>query len=226
MEDILFDLYLAEMEINENSSVFLNDSVRRRQLLNLVFEKHHVTEEKFDTSLVWYNVNLDKYVKMNENLTQRYNVLIAELNTEKDKLITELTQIDTLFLYTSPTFTLQSGLKENIYGFNVNIPDSVNRRKLDVQFLAMGISDSIFPVFTFCIECKDTTFVRRDTLIQNGWFSTSYFPSGNHPIQSVYGNFYLPDKKNNHLFVKDFMIFQQKTRVMEKRKITTERMLE
>lgn len=208
MENILFDLYVAEIEINENSFIFLNDSARKQQLLNLIFEKHRVTEQKFDTSLIWYNANLEKYVKINENLSKRYDFLLAELKVESERLRAESLRMDTAFLHTSPTFILQSKLKENSYKFNENITNSTNSGNFHVQFLSMGISNFSRPVFTFAIQSQDTTFIHRDTLTQNGWFNKQYVLPENYQAQSIYGNFYLPRQRDNHLFVKDFSIFQ------------------
>ncbi|GHV20784.1 hypothetical protein FACS189428_0250 [Clostridia bacterium] len=85
MENLLFDLYIAETEIKENSPVFQSDSLRKQQLLHSVFEKHHVSEKRFDTSLVWYNAHLDRYLKINEKLTERYTLLITKLQAEVQK---------------------------------------------------------------------------------------------------------------------------------------------
>ena len=80
MEDILFDLYIAETEIKENTILY-NDSLKR-ELLQSVFKKHKISEQKFDTSLVWYNAHLEKYMKINDKLTERYTVLINTLQAE------------------------------------------------------------------------------------------------------------------------------------------------
>ena len=207
MENILFDLYLAEIEINEN---FLNDSARKQQILDLIFEKHRVTEQKFDTSLIWYNANLERYVKINENISKRYDLLMAGLKVESDRLRAESARMDTTFLHTSPSFILQSKLRENSYGFNANSTSFTNVGNVDVQFFAMGISDSSHPVFTFSIQCQDTTFVHRDTLTQNAWFNKQYVLPKNCQVQSIYGNFYLPNKRDNHLLIRDFSVFQLK----------------
>jgi hypothetical protein len=82
MENVLFDLYIAEAEIKENGPVFYSDSIRRQQLLHSVFEKHRISEQKFDTSLVWYNAHLDRYLKINEKLTVRYAALINNLQAD------------------------------------------------------------------------------------------------------------------------------------------------
>ncbi|GHT02519.1 hypothetical protein AGMMS49525_06120 [Bacteroidia bacterium] len=116
MEDILFDLHLAENAISDNFAIFAGDSVRKQQLLNSVFDKHKVTEQKFDTSLIWYNAHLDKFLKINEHISQRYATILSGLQAEKEKMepkkvvkvvkipnYVELQVPDTLQLFPIPT---------------------------------------------------------------------------------------------------------------------------
>ena len=86
MEDVLYDLNLVENAINDNYAVFSGDSARRQQLLDYVFQKHKITEQTFDTSLVWYNAHLDKYMKINENVDKRYAKVLADLLAEDAKI--------------------------------------------------------------------------------------------------------------------------------------------
>jgi hypothetical protein len=211
MENILFDLYIAETEIRENSPVFSNDSLRKQQILHSVFEKHRVSEQTFDTSLVWYNANLEDYIKVMSRVSDRYTLLMDDLKKEKDRLTAELTVRDTTFLYTASAFVLQSAFKENIRAFEADTSHLNALKEYNVEFLAMGISDSIPPVFTFCIQCKDTGFVYRDTIAHNGFFSKQYSVPKYNIVKSVYGHFYLPVENKKPVFIGNFDIYQQKT---------------
>jgi hypothetical protein len=86
MENVLFDLYIAETEIKENYPVFHSDSIRKQQLFHSVFEKHRISKQKFDTSLVWYNANMERYLKINAKLNARYTLLIENLQAEVEKM--------------------------------------------------------------------------------------------------------------------------------------------
>ncbi|GHT19530.1 hypothetical protein AGMMS4957_03970 [Bacteroidia bacterium] len=123
MEDVLYDLNLVENAINDNYAVFSGDSVRRQQLLDYVFQKHKITEQTFDTSLVWYNAHLDKYLKINENVEKRYAKVLADLLAEDAKIkreavliaegiklpnFVELPKRDTLRLFPVPVDSLRS----------------------------------------------------------------------------------------------------------------------
>jgi hypothetical protein len=211
MENLLFDLYIAETEIKENASVFLNDSLQKRQLLHSVFEKHRVSEQTFDTSLVWYNANLDKYFKIIEKVTERYTILIEDLKKEKDRLIAQLTVRDTTFLYTTPAFTLRSAWRENIHAFKTDTFHLNEFQEYNVEFWAMGIRDSVpAPILTFCIQCKDTTLVYRDTLVHNGLISKQYTLPIKNTAKSVFGSLYLPPENENPLLIGNFTVYRQK----------------
>jgi hypothetical protein len=213
MEHILFDLYIAETEINENRPVFSDDSLRRQQLLHSVFKRHKVSEQAFDTSLVWYNANLDKYLKIIENVTERYTVLIEDLKGERDRLLARLTTRDTTLLYTAPVFTLQNGWRDNIRAFRTDTAHLNALKEYNVAFSAIGgVRDSVsLPVFTICIRCDDTTFVYRDTLVHSGAFARQYTLPQRHTVQSVFGHFYLPSGNKSPLHIGNFAVYQQKT---------------
>jgi hypothetical protein len=214
MENVLFDLYIADTEIKENNVIFFNDSIRKQQLLNSVFKKHKISEQTFDTSLVWYNANLERYLKINNRLTERYALLIENLQKEREKIINRLTIHDTTFLHTSPVFILQSALKENIYAFRLDTSHLNAQKKYNVEFLAIGIRDSIKPVLTFCIQCNDSNFIHRDTIARNGRFVGQYSVPPKHKVESIYGNLYLTDKNENPVLFGNFTISQQQTTVL------------
>jgi hypothetical protein len=85
MENVLFDLYLAQTAVSENPNIFLNDSVRKQDLLQSVFQKHKISQATFDTSLVWYNAHIDDYLKLNARLAERYEGRIRGLQTAIDR---------------------------------------------------------------------------------------------------------------------------------------------
>ncbi|MDR0733034.1 MAG: DUF4296 domain-containing protein [Dysgonamonadaceae bacterium] len=82
MEAVLFDVYIAQAEMNNNREVF-SDSARKHDLLNAVFRKHKITRADFDSSLVWYSDNLERYVKVNEKIIQRYAQMTEDLKNRQ-----------------------------------------------------------------------------------------------------------------------------------------------
>lgn len=81
MADLLVDLQLATAVANQNPEKYPTDSMKQL-LKQSVFEKHHITEAEFDTSLMWYGHNLDTY-------TEVYDDVIAQLQKREQKAVEE-----------------------------------------------------------------------------------------------------------------------------------------
>lgn len=78
MEDLMVDIHKAEAVIDMNGSRFENDSVRKT-VKQSIFLKHGVTQEQFDTTLVWYGHHIKDY-------TELYEDIIARLEDEEREL--------------------------------------------------------------------------------------------------------------------------------------------
>lgn len=71
MEDILFDYHLAQSMIYDLSRE--DQENKSQEYIDAVFRKHGITQEQFDSSLVWYNRNSKEYHKIYENLKIRFD---------------------------------------------------------------------------------------------------------------------------------------------------------
>jgi hypothetical protein len=214
MENVLFDLYIAEAEIRENNAVFFADTLRKQQLLHSVFQKHGISEQIFDISLVWYNANLDKYVKVNNKVAERYSLLIKNLEEERKRIQDRLTVRDTVFLFASPVFMLHPGRGENIRAFHLDSTCLDALQTYQLKLLTIGMNDSIKPILTFCVQYNDTNWIRRDTIRQDGWFTAQYSAPKNRRILSAYGNLHLPIENKMPVLVANLTIYQEKTQLL------------
>lgn len=75
MIDLLTDIHKSEAIIEMNQNRYRGDSIKA-VVRQSVFEKHGVTQEQFDTSMVWYGHNVGKYIKI-------YDGVIARLEDEE-----------------------------------------------------------------------------------------------------------------------------------------------
>lgn len=78
MEDLMVDIHKAEAVIDMNSARFADDSVRKT-MKQSIFLKHGVTQEQFDTTLVWYGHHIKEY-------TELYEDIVAQLEYEEREL--------------------------------------------------------------------------------------------------------------------------------------------
>lgn len=69
MESLLYDYHLAS---TMSSSVSYTENYKKDAYFKYVFQKHHVTEEEFDSSMVWYTRNSDQLATIYQNLQKRF----------------------------------------------------------------------------------------------------------------------------------------------------------
>ena len=196
MEKVLYDVYLAEAEIDNNYAAFSTDSVRKQKLLNSVLKKHKITEAALDTSLAWYSGHLESYFKINDAVSKRYAETTEKLRLKEGISAKSRTaNADLLFLPVKKENVLlkSSDLRNNAYSYNA---DTVLYRyggAYELQFTVLGLSPSDRPVVTLCVHCVDTTFVKRDTLSANGLFVTSIDILQRKQAKKLYGSIYFPE---------------------------------
>lgn len=63
MSALLADMHMAEAVVENDYGSYASDS-SRMALKQAVLERHGVTPEQFDTSLVWYGHNIDEYLQV------------------------------------------------------------------------------------------------------------------------------------------------------------------
>ena len=78
MIDLLTDIHKSEAIIEMSPQNYRGDSLKA-VVRQSVFAKHNVTQEEFDSSIVWYGHNVGKYIKI-------YDGVIARLDDEELEL--------------------------------------------------------------------------------------------------------------------------------------------
>lgn len=71
MEDLLVDIHKSEALIENGTMVKFNTPDKKEALRESIFRKHHTDKAQFDTSLMWYGRNLDKYIRIYDNVIAR-----------------------------------------------------------------------------------------------------------------------------------------------------------
>ena len=218
MENVLYDLYIAEVEIDDHYFFFSNDSARKQDLLNSVFKKHRITEQAFDTSLVWYNKDLDKYLKINSRVENRLAVLADTLKKQVDFIEEEIRKANMRNLFPDVAyFFLQSpGLFQNRYTFQTDTLNNKDYRDLSLNFDVMGINvnDSIYPVVNFYMECTDTIIAYCDTIQSNTRYSQSFAVPAMQKLNKIHGSFQIPDEEKTLILFNNISISTQENNTL------------
>ncbi len=170
MENLLYDIHLAEAEVESGYDVF-RDSTRKARLFQSVFDKYRVTEAKFDTSLTWYASHLDIYVAMYDRISKRFNVLNDTLNARIGRQ-NELEAKAKRIWQEEKIAVLRPFISENRYTFHIDTCSYFAYGDMyELSGHALGVNKLYQPKVTFCWEAKDSVIVRHYTLKDNGTFT-------------------------------------------------------
>jgi len=194
MEKVLYDIYIAEAEMTNNYSIFNSDSVKKRELLNSVLAKHKISQEMLDTSLVWYSAHLEKFININKKIEEQYSVLIDTLKKRENAILKPRipNSHDSVSIRLTKKYLMLTA-KNN---FRITAADTVLiyfGGNYTFRAQVKGVVDSVYPVLNFRIQCADTTFVKQDTIKNNGLFTTSVNLLPRYHVKGVSGTVYLPD---------------------------------
>ncbi|MDR2652777.1 MAG: DUF4296 domain-containing protein [Prevotellaceae bacterium] len=101
MENILYDIHLAEATMSVRH-VSAQTEIRRAHY-DYIFEKYHISREKFETSMSWYAYNPKKLELIYENVKERFNKLQVDVDNyvyhPENKILDEIKSFDTINLY-------------------------------------------------------------------------------------------------------------------------------
>lgn len=134
MEDVLYDIQLAQT-LSDDYEIGLYRTEDKEALINDVFYKHHITKEKFDSSLTWYSDNMEDYKKINDAVTQRLKNQIEILRTTTAK---RYDRNDSLLM--PITFTLKSETPLLSFALDSNMLRNIDLTLIDWHFKALGAS--------------------------------------------------------------------------------------
>ena len=128
MERILYDYHLAQGMADAQSD---NKEANRYLYVQKVFEKYHITEAEFDTSMVWYSGHAD-------HLENMYKRIDARLERESDKAGLNIPEEDQFMNYTADGDTaniwsgrdmlfLYGNREENLYTLTMPVDSTFQR---------------------------------------------------------------------------------------------------
>lgn len=82
MENLLYDYHLANTLGNDLSG---SDAKKREAFYEYVFQKHHVTQAEFDSSMVWYTRHTEELSLIYENLQKRFEAAELAVRNQVDR---------------------------------------------------------------------------------------------------------------------------------------------
>lgn len=197
MEDLLVDIHKAEAVIESNYNIY-NNNATKKKLREAVFLRHGVTQEQFDTTLVWYGHHIDKYMEIYDRVAER---LRAE-NEEAKKLLAEensqtMTQPgDSVDVWKQKRFHLfDSRLPSNLLTFDIATDENFRIRDyFELRFKVLMLPElNVKPQVYMAVRHANNDLAYNWVDVEKeGWCTLSVQADSAKSISRVFGYIVLP----------------------------------
>ena len=192
MEDLLVDIHKSEAVIESNYNIY-NNNADKKKIREAVFLRHGVTQEQFDTTLVWYGHHIETYMKIYDRVVER---LKAE-NEEAKKLLAEensqtMSQpgdsVDVWKQRRSHIF--DSRLSTNLLAFDIAPDENFRTRDyFELKFKVVMLPKlSVNPQVYMAVRHTDNGVAyNRSDIDKGGWFSLPLQSDSATALSRLYG---------------------------------------
>ncbi len=197
MEALLVDIHKTEAVIESNYSLY-SSNADKKKLREAVFLRHGVTQEQFDTTLVWYGHHIDKYMQVYDKVVER---LKAE-NEEAKKLLAEensqtMTQPgDSVDVWKQKRFhTFDTRVSSNLLAFDIATDENFRTRDyFEFKFKVLMLPKlSVKPQVYMAVRHANNDIVyNRVDVDKEGWCVLPLQADSAAAISRVYGYVLLP----------------------------------
>lgn len=193
---VLADMQIAEAIINGDQETYKDDA-KKLALYESVFNKYHITQAEYDSSLTWYAQNLDIYMRVYNLVSEDIDDRIHNLG-DVERIEVDTQKNDSVDIWSRRTY-LTFSPKSPFNGTTFNIEPKESYPPGSTFTLGMnvwGISqkDKNKPQIRICLDQGDTTLVINDQIMRDGYHQTKLKSVATKRIKRVYGFIYL----NNH----------------------------
>ena len=192
MAALLVDIHKGESYVDMHYNVYSDsrsDSLRK-VLRQSILRKHNVSQDLFDTSLVWYGHHIDTYIEV-------YDEVIKRLDDEDKQIVAESRKAgsgvpmaagDSIDLWnSSPVRILSRIYRDSIMSFDI-VPDD-NFRPGDVFQWRFRMANPEFPIDAFVAIDYDDGIVTLTSLNDgnDNWKQFSLQSDTAKVIKRIYG---------------------------------------
>lgn len=180
MENVLFDLHIAEAEISTNPVLYASKA-NKDKIFQAVFDKYHVRRSDFDTSLVWYNANIAEYMKINQKLDKRYktlsDTLAARIKTQQENF-NPISGKQNLWKGPHSVLLCSYSRYNDIFRMSVETESIHHLEKVsscEIGFLVLGLSSASRLRLVYSVQYADKVISGNQIVMMNGFFSCPVF---------------------------------------------------
>lgn len=208
MEQLLYDIYLAEATMEHEYQLF-NTPEKKEAYINRLFASHGVTQAEWDSSLSWYSDRIDLYLKMNDSVKARLERARKEVDAEiarqaalkvQDPRTLPLSYIPRHYLFTSSA--ADRGFRFRLLEPDIN--ERITSDQFSFTFSVIGIPPNFSHRLTslLTLEYGDTTIYLPQRITENSSYrftAMKYLPGDSiteirgDTLREIYGYLHLHD---------------------------------
>ncbi len=195
---LMVDMHKAEAYMDMNQGKFYNDSLKMA-VKQSVLMQHGVTQEEYDSTLVWYGHNVDRYTnaydKIIEKLTAEQKNIKDSSNQAEMMTASNITSSrkrysakgDTADLWNKPrTWQLIGALGKNIITFDYPAIDLKKGDQFKLSLKLCNTKSSMKMYFGIDYTDGSTAFVTRESSFE-GWNNYVLQSDSTKNIRRIYG---------------------------------------
>ena len=200
MQAVVTDMQLAEAMINADKSTY-HDDVHKLALYESVFRKYNITRAEYDSSLMWYAHNLDRYMQVYNMIAKDVDDRISGLG-DVAKTYTSSNLQDSTDIWPRRSYlTFSSQAPFNGTVFRIEPSDAFpSGSTFALKMRVWGITPSMKkkPEIRLCIDQGDTILTVNDKLQRDGFHTTQLKALSSKRVNRVYGYLRLDNSDGNY----------------------------
>ncbi len=200
MQAVQTDMYLAEAMIHLNPTDY-PDPAYKEALFRSIFQKYEISQEMYDSSLIWYGKRLDIYMKVIDRV-------ILDLNKRQKALgdiqasAAPVTKQDSVDIWPRRT-SLRFEPNAIFNGVTFDIKPETNYSSGSSFVLGMhvwGVTQEMEhkPQIRISAVQGDTIVTVNDQILQDGYHETVLKTISTKRIKRVYGYIYMPSTDSSY----------------------------
>lgn len=215
MENLLYDYHLAGTLGND---LVGSETEKRKAYYDYVFQKHHVTEAEFDSSMVWYTRHTEELSLIYENLQKRFEA--AELATRRqvDRQSGQISVSmsgDTVDIWRDRSiYLLTNSPLTNKLTFNLKAdttfrPNDVLR--LEANFHSLPLRNGGKAVMGLNVTFQNDSVQGLTRIVSSGQRSLNFQPDSAFEFKEITGFIYYEPKKleeKEYMLVSDIHLYR------------------
>lgn len=214
MADLMADMYKAEAMVEDKNTTFNNDSMRMMARQS-VLKKHNITQEKFDTSLIWYAHHLEVYNKVYDDVIEQLDNEFKELSKGdftsvavvsggdiKPSVPRYRSVGDTADIWgRNRTWVLLPGFAQNVITFDMK-PDKENIKgdKYELAFKLINMRRSMKVYIGVDYKDGSTSYSYR-RVSSDGWKNCPLQSDSTREVKRIYGYMTYDSQDRHAVFV-------------------------